>query len=652
MRLLSSKNLIFKRFVVILYCFNRFLTLLLISRLKNRLSDLTAKLNGLLSKVSLVDVVREYVKVVPRGGEKYNAHCPFHKDGQEKNPSMSIDNGKGLYYCFTCNAKGNVITFLREKGGMNFKESVQFLGKRFNVDVSNFFSRHKNADVREPIIAANATATRVFGKYLLSKNAIGYAYPAAVRYLIKRNVPLSIVRQFKLGYAPPRWNGLCLAMRQLGYKDDVLLSSGLAKEKNGKPFDRFIDRIIFPIINEHNEIIGFGGRCMDGREPKYLNSPETPVFSKKRTLYGIHLAKDAIKAKNEALLLEGYMDVIAAHKAGITHAVGTLGTAFTAYHMNVLKKYTNTIVLGFDNDAAGLKAVLAAITIGTQEHADIGFRNSDNRSRDVNAFEIHVFTLAGAKDIDEYLTTHSRESFDELYSKKKIWYDFLLDKLIAERGGETAEAKRAVAYEMFSFVKLLQHQPILRNAIIKHITERLSLGDERSVRSEFDMFEKGQPAPAPVPVEKKARAASLGNGGEERELLLLLAFNPDRIADTAGKIAPERFSNDTYREIYLRLLSLEGRTGLTVEDVAQAVAHAPFARKLASTTERKIYHEDSSAKIAECITAFERRNLQAQEHILKERMQSGSINPSQNPDAAIAQVLEKIRINKEKAGIR
>lgn len=607
-------------------------------------------MNDLLAKVSLIDIVRDHVKVIPRGGEKYGAHCPFHKDGTEKNPSMSVDNTKGLYYCFACNAKGNAITFLREKAGMNFRQSVEFLGKRFSVDISSFFSkRASSSGIHERLIQANALAAKIFGKYLLDKDGESYRYPAAVDYLKRRGIPLSIVRDFRIGYAPARWNALSLSLKNMGIRDETLTAAGLARDKNGKIFDRFIDRIMFPIINEHGETIAFGGRSIDGREPKYLNSPETPVFHKKKTLYGINVAKDAIQERNEVLILEGYIDVIAAHRMGIRHAVGTLGTAFTEEHVRTIRRYTNNIVLGFDNDAAGLKAALSAINVVAQENADAHRWRSVNGANDRSAFTVSVFRLDGAKDIDEYFASHSRAEFDLLYAQKKIWYDFLIDRYVAEYGTDT-ESKRRIIYAMFDSLKHLNRHPIVYNEIIRHMAQRLSIEDERAIRKEFESFMRGvKPAFSTEPKEKER---SKHGNPEERELLLLLAFSPKFIPAAASAVSPEEFENTVYREIYFRILAIEG-ADVTQESLLAAVGHESFARRVALLSTTEMYTEDTEAKLKECIAAFKNRRLAQQGAEVKSRLSSGGFDLTNENDlnAVVRLMSEKERINKERIGL-
>ena len=248
------------------------------------------KLNNLLSRVSLVDILRDRYKVIHRGGSQYTVQCPFHKDGQETNPSMSVDDAKGIYKCFTCGAKGNVITYLKEKENKSFKEAVQYLGNRFSVDVSGFFSAKTTQKDKIYLESRriNRIACNFFGKSLFLKDKNGdYFYKDAEKYLKSRKIPFSIIKEFRIGYAPPSWNALMNALTENKITVNNMNILGLVSVSKNNPnhyYDTFVNRIMFPIINEREEIVGFGGRSIDGKEPKYLNSKESLIFKKKSSL--------------------------------------------------------------------------------------------------------------------------------------------------------------------------------------------------------------------------------------------------------------------------------------------------------------------------------------------------------------------------------
>ena len=242
----------------------------------------------------------------------------------------------------------NVITYLKEKENMSFKEAIEYLGKRFSVDVTDFFSAKssKKDKIYLESRRINRIACNFFGKTLLLKDKNGnYFYKEAEKYLKKRKIPFSIIKEFKIGYAPPSWNALIDALAENKITINNMHILGLASVSKNNPnhyYDTFVNRIMFPIINEREEIVGFGGRSIDGKEPKYLNSKESLIFKKKSSLYGINIAKSYIMKQDEIMLVEGYMDTIACHKMGIKNVVGTLGTAITEEHAREIKKYTKS----------------------------------------------------------------------------------------------------------------------------------------------------------------------------------------------------------------------------------------------------------------------------------------------------------------------
>ena len=239
---------------------------------------LIEKLNLLLRQVSIISLFKDHYKVLHRGGSKYTVQCPFHKDGNETNPSMSVDDDLGLYKCFACGASGNIITYLREKEGMAFKDAVLYLGRRFSVDTSSFFTN--KVSQKDMLYAEmkkiNDFTSLFFAKTLLSKNKNReYVYSDAVAYLKKRKIPFSVLKEFKIGLAPPKWDALFNSLKKVKDVDiKNMFDVGVIRESRkaqGKYFDNFINRIIFPIINARDEVIGFGARSIDGSEPKYLN---------------------------------------------------------------------------------------------------------------------------------------------------------------------------------------------------------------------------------------------------------------------------------------------------------------------------------------------------------------------------------------------
>lgn len=304
----------------------------------------------------IVDVISQYVHLTKKGST-YFGLCPFHN---EKTGSFSVSPHKQMYYCFGCGAGGNVFTFLMQYENFTFGEAMEVLADRAGVALPKYemtAQQKREADKKQRLLDINKDAAKYF--YALLRNDRGkHAYA----YFTKRQLSEETMRKFGLGYSDQYSDDLYRYLRKKGYEDEILKESGLISldERRGG-YDKFWNRAMFPIMDVHNKVIGFGGRVMGDGEPKYLNSPETPIFDKSRNLYGLNFARST--KKQQLLLCEGYMDVIALHQAGFDNAVASLGTALTSGHANLLKRYTKEVYLTFDSDGAGTKAALRAIPI-------------------------------------------------------------------------------------------------------------------------------------------------------------------------------------------------------------------------------------------------------------------------------------------------
>lgn len=307
------------------------------------------------SRNDIVDVISSYVKLKKQGAT-YFGLCPFHN---EKSPSFSVTPGKQMYYCFGCGEGGNVYSFIMKYENYSFVEAVKMLADRAGItlpEAEYSEEERKRADLRANLLEINKKAAMYFHHQLKSeKGKIG------LKYFNERGLDNETIVRFGLGYSTKTSNDLYQYMKTFGYSDDILKESGLFSFSEKGTYDKFWNRVMFPILDINSRVIGFGGRVMGESEPKYLNSPETKIFEKSRNLYGMNFAR--ISRKPYLLICEGYMDVIALHRAGFTNAVAALGTAFTDQHAMLIKRYVKEVVLTFDSDGAGRKAALRAIPI-------------------------------------------------------------------------------------------------------------------------------------------------------------------------------------------------------------------------------------------------------------------------------------------------
>ncbi len=375
--------------------------------MSRRIPDETVQ--DVLNRVDIVDVIGDYVTLSQRGANAKGL-CPFH---QEKTPSFTVSPAKGLFYCFGCQASGNVVRFVMMAEHIEFPEAVRMLADRYGIHIPEGRDSKQDSELQQ-LYRLHQAAVGFFVQRLARDSGA----QAVREYCRTRQLSREVVERFGLGYAPNTWELLGRELQRQGYPQEVLVRSGLVATRDHRPgvYDRFRHRLMFPIHDRQGRPIAFGGRLLEGGEahqaPKYLNSPETPIFQKNRTLYGFHLAKQAVRQHGQVIIVEGYTDVIACHRQGVTHVVGTLGTALTETHANMLKGLTKDVVLVFDGDSAGGKAAERGIGL----FLDAGVR-------------VRVVTLPEGEDPDSFLRQHSGEGFLQRVAEAQSFLEFLLTRM-------------------------------------------------------------------------------------------------------------------------------------------------------------------------------------------------------------------------------
>ena len=384
-------------------------------------------------KNDIVDVLSGYVKLQKKGSS-YFGLCPFHN---EKSPSFSVSRQKQMYYCFGCGAGGNVFTFLMEYENYSFPEAVKVLADRAGVDLPEIeYSKEarERADLKSTLLEINKLAAKYFYAQLKTEQG-----RTAYTYLKKRELSDETIVAFGLGYSNKYSDDLYRYLKTKGYTDEVLMQAGLISmdERHG-PYDKFWNRVMFPIMDANNRVIGFGGRVMGDGKPKYLNSPETPIFDKSRNLYGLHRAGSS--RNRYFILCQGYMDVIALHHAGFTNAVASLGTALTPGHASLIKRYVNEVYLTYDSDEAGTKAALRAMPI---------LRNVGITAK--------VIRMDPYKDPDEFIKNLGTEAFEERIQKARNAFMFGLEMLERDYDLNTPEGKTGFMHSNKNNNKIIRH---------------------------------------------------------------------------------------------------------------------------------------------------------------------------------------------------
>ena len=478
-------------------------------------------------KNDIVDVISGYVKLQKKGSN-YFGLCPFHN---EKSPSFSVSPSKQMYYCFGCGAGGNVITFVMEYENYSFMEALQMLADRAGVALpKQEYSKEAKeaADLRTALLEINRMAANYYYFQLTNpQGEVGY------RYLRDRQLADDTIRHFGLGFANKTSDDLYRYLRAKGYDDKILKETGLVTIEERGAHDKFWNRVMFPIMDVNNRVIGFGGRVMGAGEPKYLNSPETKLFDKSRNLYGLNYAR--LSREKYILICEGYMDVIAMHQAGFTNAVASLGTAFTTQHAALLKRYTDKVVLTYDSDGAGTKAALRAIPI----------------LRDVG-MSIRVLNMQPHKDPDEFIKNMGAEAFRERIEQARNSFLFEIDVLKRNYEMDDPEQKtefyNQVAKKLCEFPEALE-----RENYLEAVSREFFINYEDLKRLVNRMGARLGPV-APREEEentagKKKKDREDGRNQSQRRLLTWLIENPFLFDKIEGIITPDDFIEDLYHQV-------------------------------------------------------------------------------------------------------
>ena len=481
-------------------------------------------------KNDIVDVVSQYVKL-NRRGNTYFGLCPFNN---EKTPSFSVTPSKQMYYCFGCGAGGNVYNFVMEYENYTFVEALQHLADRAGVQLPKIeYSREakEKAEKRATLLEINKLAASYFYYQLRRENG-----SQAYAYLINRGVSEDTIKKFGLGYSDKYSDDLYKFLKSKNYSDDLLRESGLfnVDERHGM-YDKFWNRVIFPIMDVNNRVIGFGGRVMGDGKPKYLNSPETKIFDKSRNLYGLNIARTT--RKNYLILCEGYMDVISMHQAGFTNAVASLGTALTSGHASLLKRYTQEVLLLYDSDDAGVRAALRAIPI---------LREAGITSR--------VVSLKPHKDPDEFIKALGGEEFEKRLERAMDSFMFRIHMAQKEFAMEEPQGQNRF-FERCAQMLLELSDELERNLYIEAIVKDyrgygISVEDLRKRVNTLAL--KGTPAEQRVqPKTTGAQPKKRDSASEKAQKLMLtwLVTYPGIFDTVVRYIQPSDFVVPLYRQV-------------------------------------------------------------------------------------------------------
>ncbi len=414
-------------------------------------------IDQILDRTDIAEVISGYIQI-KKAGRSFKANCPFHN---EKTPSFVISPDKQIYHCFGCGVGGNAINFVMTYENMEFPEAVRILADKAGVEVPSYdANRSEGPSLSSRLYEVNDMAAEFYEKVLRSP-----AGAKALEYLTKRGISGEILKQFRIGYAPDEWEALRKYSLSRKVSDDMLRKAGLSipSEKGKNDYDRFRGRITFPIFNERGSIVGFGGRVLDASLPKYINSPETVVYSKSNILYGLNFSRKGIRENSHVLIVEGYMDVIMPFQYGLNNLVAASGTALTAHQASMLKKYTDTAVMIFDSDQAGEAAALRGLDILIE-----------------NGINVRIVTLPQGDDPDTFLRKNGKEKFAEIVELAKGLFDYKLDLMIKRLGQRDIGG---IVDEMLPTISRISNE-VVKSDYLRRLAERLGI-HEGSVRHEM-----------------------------------------------------------------------------------------------------------------------------------------------------------------------
>jgi DNA primase, catalytic core len=481
------------------------------------------------SRNDIVSVIGTYIRLQKKGSN-YMGLCPFHN---EKTPSFSVSGVKQMYHCFGCGVGGNVFTFIMEYENYSFIDALKFLADRAGIPLpQQEYSEEakRQSDLRSRLLEVHKQAAKYFYYQLMSPRG-----ETAKEYLINRGLSQDTIKQFGLGYSNKYSDDLYKYLKELGYDDEFLKQSGLVsinEQKGG--YDKFWNRVMFPIMDINHRVIAFGGRVMGDGEPKYLNSPETMLFDKSRNLYGLNFARAS--RKSQLLICEGYMDVIALHQAGFTNAVAALGTAFTVFHANILKRYTNEVYLTFDSDGAGIQAALRAIPILKEA-----------------GLSIKVINMKPYKDPDEFIKALGAEEYQKRIDEAKNSFFFEIDILQKEYDLQDPEQKTNFFHETAKKLTGFREE-LERNFYIDAVAKMYQIDAQQLQklvnRLGSQMLMGLKEVREPAPAAGKAKKGNEDGITKSQRLILTWLIDDNTLFDKIkGILAPGDFTDGIYQEV-------------------------------------------------------------------------------------------------------
>ncbi len=580
-------------------------------------------IDQILDRVDIVEVIAGYIQL-KRLGRNFKACCPFHT---EKTPSFVVSPDKQIYHCFGCGAGGNSIGFVMSYENLSFPDAVKMMAAKAGVELKNYQEEEPGkASLTKKLYDVNSVAASFYQGNL--KTASG---KQALEYLKNRGFDQEVISEFKLGYALKEWESFRHYAEVKKVPIDILRQAGLViqSDKGKKDYDRFRGRIIFPIFNERGYIAAFGARVMDNSLPKYINSPETSIYSKSNVLYGLNFGKKEIRDAGYVLIVEGYMDVIIPFQHGVKNVVATSGTALTERQVLTLKKYTDTAVMIFDSDQAGEAASLRGLDILVS-----------------NGMNVRIVTLPEGQDPDSFIRKFGKSKFDEAVKKSKDLFDYKLDLLIKKLGAGDIHAKAKIVDEMLPTIAKIENK-VTQSAYLKKLTERLGVHEE-SLR-----YEMGKVKPdysyhyeSEAVTSKKSRSYK----SSELHLLGLSVLNKKVFEIVDSELGMDMFRDKTIARLMRSLKKyFESNDKMEANKLLSRLEGDEEAKAAVMQALAKADITDETGKaVKDCIFCVKKEN---REEKLKELNSKLKKAEKENNSVQMKELLAEInKIHKEKVG--
>ncbi len=494
-----------------------------------------------LDRTDIAELIGSYVPL-KRTGKNLKACCPFHN---EKTPSFVVTPDKQIFHCFGCSVGGNAISFVMKQERLEFPEAVRFLADKAGIEVPDSAGDDAQRDgTRDKIFEANAVVVEYFHQNLVGghEKEVGVAR----EYIKLRKLNLDAVKRFKIGYAYEAWDGLIRYLRRKGFDNTIIEKSGLvvAREDRKGFYDRFRGRVIFPIFDYRGRSIAFGARALKKDDKvKYINSPETPVYTKGRNLYGFNWAKEAIGREDRVIIVEGYLDFIRPYLAGVEYVAASQGTALTPDQIRLIRRYTRNVTMLFDMDKAGQSAALRSLDILLEEEMDV-----------------KVAALADGEDPDSFIQKYGADDFRKRIGEAKSLFDYKLERLTIEFGAQKLEGRGIICREMLATIEKVKNE-IVKNGYLKELAARLNVTEDVVLRERQNILKK-QPGMTVRPLKeaiKPVQNAALSS--DEEWLLRFVMTNAMWLQEARAQIAPGDLPGEAAQEVLAtayRLLD-EGR---------------------------------------------------------------------------------------------